>query len=246
MPLFFFPCAEGAVKVDPSGLNGRKGTWILNNFKARDCRDPKDVSLFAVYVYLACAFRYGSEDLDVMGLSFRRDIWIQRVQVYPPTGDNTTKTPMQEYLLGKIGEEGYVFSFQVRKDQFFVVLLPCSSECQSCFLPFVLDADRSALFRLPAARTQWFWQGTLTCPTCVPHTHLDRLTVDCVWVCFPSGLWRGLWGQSVPGQCAPQCWRGHRKEVGVTEDKEETNLGLCFPPWLCAFGGGGAPVGAVF
>lgn len=164
MPLFFFSCSEGAVKVDPSGLNGRKGTWILNDFKARDCRDPKDVSLFAVYVYLACAFRYGSEDLDVMGLSFRRDIWIQRVQVYPPTGDNTTKTPMQEYLLEKIGEGGYVFTFQVRKDLFFVVLLACSSECQSCFLPFVLDADRSALFRLPAARTQRFWQGTLTCP----------------------------------------------------------------------------------
>eukprot|EP00064_Thunnus_orientalis_P006146 superscaffoldBa00000626_g6162 len=80
---------DGVVKVDPSGLNDRK-----------------------VYVYLACAFRYGSEDLDVIGLSFRRDIWIQRVQVYPPVDGNSTKSPMQESLLKKVGEQGYPFSFQ--------------------------------------------------------------------------------------------------------------------------------------
>lgn len=74
-----------------------------------------DISLFfAVFVYLACAFRYGSDDLDVMGLSFRRDIWIQRIQVYPPTGENTANTPMKEFLLKKVGEQGYAFSFQVR------------------------------------------------------------------------------------------------------------------------------------
>ncbi|CAG09807.1 unnamed protein product, partial [Tetraodon nigroviridis] len=116
---------EGAVKVDPSGLNGRKGTWRQTPLEPVTAgRDPKGVSLFAVYVYLACAFRYGSEDLDVMGLSFRRDIWIQRVQVYPPTGDNTAKTPMQEFLLGKIGEQGYAFSFQMPTD------LPCSVSLQ--------------------------------------------------------------------------------------------------------------------
>lgn len=84
-------------------------------------RNSYGVSVFAVYVYLACAFRYGSDDLDVMGLSFRRDIWIQRVQVYPPTGENTAKTPMQEFLLKKIGEQGYPFSFQVRRRRTFVV-----------------------------------------------------------------------------------------------------------------------------
>ncbi|XP_068181640.1 arrestin 3b, retinal (X-arrestin) [Antennarius striatus] len=92
---------DGVIKVDPAGLNGRK-----------------------VYVYLACAFRYGSDDLDVMGLSFRRDIWIQRVQVYPPTGESTTKTPMQEFLLKKVGDQGYPFSFQIPAD------LPCSVSLQ--------------------------------------------------------------------------------------------------------------------
>ncbi|XP_056238737.1 arrestin 3b, retinal (X-arrestin) isoform X1 [Seriola aureovittata] len=88
---------EGVIKVDPSGLNGRK-----------------------VFVYLACAFRYGSEDLDVIGLSFRRDIWIQRVQVYPPTGGNAAKSPLQESLIKKVGEQGCPFSFQLPTN------LPCS------------------------------------------------------------------------------------------------------------------------
>lgn len=69
----------------------------------------------AVFVYLACAFRYGSDDLDVIGLSFRRDIWINRTQVYPPTGDSAVKTPMQESLMKKVGEQGCPFTFQVRE-----------------------------------------------------------------------------------------------------------------------------------
>uniref|UniRef100_A0A3B4V6H7 Arrestin-C n=1 Tax=Seriola dumerili TaxID=41447 RepID=A0A3B4V6H7_SERDU len=73
-----------------------------------------------LFVYLACAFRYGSEDLDVIGLSFRRDIWIQRVQVYPPTGGNAAKSPLQESLIKKVGEQGCPFSFQMPTN------LPCS------------------------------------------------------------------------------------------------------------------------
>lgn len=91
---------DGVVKVDPSGLDGRK-----------------------VYIYLACAFRYGSDDLDVIGLSFRRDIWIKRVQVYPPV-ETPTKTPMIESLLKKVGEQGHAFSFQMPTD------LPCSVALQ--------------------------------------------------------------------------------------------------------------------
>ncbi|KAG7268795.1 hypothetical protein CRUP_018350 [Coryphaenoides rupestris] len=65
-----------------------------------------------VYVYLACAFRYGSEELDVIGLSFRRDVWIKRVQIYPYHGLTIRKTAMQESLLKKAGEQGYPFSFE--------------------------------------------------------------------------------------------------------------------------------------
>ncbi|KAJ0002931.1 hypothetical protein NQD34_008080, partial [Periophthalmus magnuspinnatus] len=92
---------DGVVKVDPSALNGKK-----------------------VFVYLACAFRYGSEDLDVIGLSFRRDIWIQRIQIYPPTGGSAAQTPMQESLMKKVGEQGHPFSFQMPTN------LPCSVSLQ--------------------------------------------------------------------------------------------------------------------
>ncbi|XP_029297633.1 arrestin 3b, retinal (X-arrestin) [Cottoperca gobio] len=92
---------DGVLKVDPAGLDGKK-----------------------VFVYLACAFRYGSEDLDVIGLSFRRDIWIKRIQVYPPTGETAAQTPMQECLMKKVGEQGCPFSFQMPTD------LPCSVSLQ--------------------------------------------------------------------------------------------------------------------
>ena len=87
---------------------------------------------FTVFVYLACAFRYGSEDLDVMGLSFRRDIWIQRVQVYPPVEGTTAKTPMLEFLMKKVGEQGYPFTFQVRKKKHNTLSLHVTNEISSC------------------------------------------------------------------------------------------------------------------
>ncbi|KAK0132896.1 Arrestin-C [Merluccius polli] len=92
---------DGVIRVDPAKLNGRK-----------------------VYVYLACAFRYGSEDLDVMGLSFRRDIWVKRIQIYPFPGLSIAKTPMQESLLKKAEDQGYPFSFEMPTN------LPCSVTLQ--------------------------------------------------------------------------------------------------------------------
>ncbi|KAJ3588401.1 hypothetical protein NHX12_011994 [Muraenolepis orangiensis] len=92
---------DGVLKVDPANLKGRK-----------------------VFVYLACAFRYGSEDLDVIGLSFRRDIWVKRVQIYPYPGLSIAKTPMQESLLKKAGEQGYPFAFEMPTN------LPCSVSLQ--------------------------------------------------------------------------------------------------------------------
>ena len=66
-------------------------------------------------MYLACAFRYGSDDLDVIGLSFRRDIWILRQQLYPTEG-TPPKSPMIDSLMKKVGEQGVPFSFQVSED----------------------------------------------------------------------------------------------------------------------------------
>lgn len=41
--------------------------------------------LSAVFVTLTCAFRYGREDLDVLGLSFRKDLYISTFQVTADT-----------------------------------------------------------------------------------------------------------------------------------------------------------------
>uniref|UniRef100_A0A8C9B2K1 S-arrestin n=1 Tax=Prolemur simus TaxID=1328070 RepID=A0A8C9B2K1_PROSS len=75
---------------------------------------------FPVYVSLTCAFRYGQEDIDVMGLSFRRDLYFSRVQVYPPAGAANTTTKLQESLRKKLGGNTYPFLLT------FPDYLPCS------------------------------------------------------------------------------------------------------------------------
>lgn len=65
-----------------------------------------------MFVQLACAFRYGSEDLDVMGLCFRKDIWMQQTQLYP-NGEKPALSAMHDTLLKKAGDNAHPFSFEV-------------------------------------------------------------------------------------------------------------------------------------
>ncbi|XP_067347750.1 arrestin-C-like isoform X1 [Channa argus] len=85
--------------------------------------DPTDFGDRKVFVQLACAFRYGSEDLDVMGLCFRKDIWLQIVQLYPEN-HKPALTAMHETLLKKAGDNAYPFSFEIPNT------LPCSVSLQ--------------------------------------------------------------------------------------------------------------------
>uniref|UniRef100_A0A8C4PTB3 S-arrestin n=1 Tax=Equus asinus asinus TaxID=83772 RepID=A0A8C4PTB3_EQUAS len=80
---------------------------------------PFPVSL-PVYVSLTCAFRYGQEDIDVMGLTFRRDLYFSRVQAFPPVGAAGTHTKLQESLIKKLGGNTYTFLLT------FPDYLPCS------------------------------------------------------------------------------------------------------------------------
>jgi len=48
--------------------------------------DPEYVGERKVYAQVLAAFRYGREDLDVLGLTFRKDLFISSLQVYPPLG----------------------------------------------------------------------------------------------------------------------------------------------------------------
>ena len=68
---------------------------------------------FPVYVSLTCAFRYGQEDIDVIGLTFRRDLFFSRVQVYPPADKPESLSHLQESLLKKLGKNAYPFFFTV-------------------------------------------------------------------------------------------------------------------------------------
>ncbi|XP_053058408.1 arrestin-C isoform X4 [Acinonyx jubatus] len=94
---------DGVVLVDPDYLKGRK-----------------------MFVMLTCAFRYGHDDLDVIGLTFRKDLYVQVQQVFPPEPTSTQGplTVLQERLLQKLGDNAYPFTLQM------VVNLPCSVTLQ--------------------------------------------------------------------------------------------------------------------
>ncbi|KAM4727164.1 arrestin 3a, retinal (X-arrestin) [Anableps anableps] len=91
---------DGVVKVDTADFGDRKA-----------------------FVQLACAFRYGSEDLDVMGLCFRKDIWFEQIQIYPESS-KPQLSAMHETLLKKAGDNAYPFSFEIPTN------LPCSVSLQ--------------------------------------------------------------------------------------------------------------------
>ncbi|XP_068172696.1 S-arrestin-like [Antennarius striatus] len=88
--------------------------------------DPLQVKGKKVYVMLSCTFRYGRQDMDVMGVAFRRDLFLVNRQVYPELQDKEklTHTKIQQKLLQKLGENAYPFFFE------FPDNLPCSVALQ--------------------------------------------------------------------------------------------------------------------
>ncbi|TKC41981.1 hypothetical protein EI555_003235 [Monodon monoceros] len=98
----------------------------------RDYIDHVDQVEPVVYVSLTCAFRYGQEDIDVIGLKFRRDLYFSQVQLFPPVGASETLTKLQESLIKKLGEHTYPFLLK------FPDYLPCSVMLQ----PAPQDVDK--------------------------------------------------------------------------------------------------------
>lgn len=87
--------------------------------------DPEYLKDRKVFVTLTCAFRYGREDLDVLGLSFRKDLYVRTIQTFPPLQEE--KKPLsrlQERLLKKLGQHAYPFNFTIPQN------LPCSVTLQ--------------------------------------------------------------------------------------------------------------------
>ncbi|PAA57613.1 hypothetical protein BOX15_Mlig004557g1 [Macrostomum lignano] len=86
---------DGVVLVDPDYMKDRK-----------------------VYAHVLAAFRYGREDLDVLGLTFRKDLYIACMQVYPPIKDNAKPlTRLQERLIKKLGDNAHPFFFELPPQQ---------------------------------------------------------------------------------------------------------------------------------
>lgn len=71
-----------------------------------------------MFVTLTCAFRYGREDLDVLGLTFRKDLFVANVQAFPSLPEEKKSlTRLQERLIKKLGEHAYPFTFEVTSTQ---------------------------------------------------------------------------------------------------------------------------------
>ncbi|XP_046891086.1 S-arrestin-like [Hypomesus transpacificus] len=96
--------------------------------------DPVQVKGKKVYIMLSCTFKYGREDQDVLGMIFRRDIFLTTRQVYPDLQDKerSTHTKIQEKLLHKLGDNAFPFFFE------FPDNLPCSV----CLQPGPLDVGK--------------------------------------------------------------------------------------------------------
>ncbi|NXA48772.1 ARRB1 protein, partial [Nothocercus julius] len=87
--------------------------------------DPEYLKERKVFVTLTCAFRYGREDLDVLGLTFRKDLFVANAQAFPPAPeDRKPLTRLQERLIKKLGEHAYPFTFEIPPN------LPCSVTLQ--------------------------------------------------------------------------------------------------------------------
>ncbi|XP_045113811.1 beta-arrestin-1-like isoform X2 [Portunus trituberculatus] len=82
---------DGVVLIDPEYLKDRK-----------------------VFGHVLAAFRYGREDLDVLGLTFRKDLYLASEQIYPlDTANKRALTRLQERLIKKLGPNAFPFFFEL-------------------------------------------------------------------------------------------------------------------------------------
>ncbi|KAM3967537.1 beta-arrestin protein kurtz isoform 2-T2 [Aphomia sociella] len=78
--------------------------------------DPEYVKDRKVFGHVLAAFRYGREDLDVLGLTFRKDLYLAAEQIYPLLGTSAARRPLtrlQERLVRKLGPAAHPFYFEL-------------------------------------------------------------------------------------------------------------------------------------
>ncbi|TFK01853.1 sigma non-opioid intracellular receptor 1-like [Platysternon megacephalum] len=92
--------------------------------------DPEYLKERKVFVTLTCAFRYGREDLDVLGLTFRKDLFVANIQAFPPVPEEKKPlTRLQERLIKKLGEHAYPFTFEVGVSPISFSFVPLRLSC---------------------------------------------------------------------------------------------------------------------
>uniref|UniRef100_A0AAR2K633 Beta-arrestin-1 n=1 Tax=Pygocentrus nattereri TaxID=42514 RepID=A0AAR2K633_PYGNA len=95
--------------------------------------DPEYLKERKVFVTLTCAFRYGREDLDVLGLTFRKDLFVANIQAFPPVPEEKKSlTRLQERLIKKLGEHSPYCPLHILFTHFNYIPpnLPCSVTLQ--------------------------------------------------------------------------------------------------------------------
>ncbi|XP_029038699.1 beta-arrestin protein kurtz isoform X5 [Osmia lignaria lignaria] len=77
--------------------------------------DPNYVKDRKVFGHVLAVFKYGREDLDVLGLTFRKDLYLAAEQIYPvvPGSQHRELTRLQERLIKKLGNNAYPFYFEL-------------------------------------------------------------------------------------------------------------------------------------
>jgi len=63
-----------------------------------------------VIVQLVITFRHGREDDETMGLSFKKELILDRTQIYPPENRGQDETKLQTRLIQKLGEGALPFT----------------------------------------------------------------------------------------------------------------------------------------
>ncbi|KFM00903.1 Beta-arrestin-1, partial [Aptenodytes forsteri] len=115
--------------------------------------DPEYLKERKVFVTLTCAFRYGREDLDVLGLTFRKDLFVANAQAFPPVPEEKKPlTRLQERLIKKLGEHAYPFTFEVGWQRVAMLLgplrprkVPAGDEMLSPMMKMQLDFRENAV-----------------------------------------------------------------------------------------------------
>ena len=136
-----------------------------------------------VFVHILAAFRYGREDLDVLGLSFRKDLFLASTQIYPPQQSYLNDLPTNP--IPTIAVASNNVSSKEKN--------PCSNEEERSVDPAVSSVEMKPLTRLqerlikklgPSAYPFYFEVWLIIIYSFCSFHSFTRLYFEYLFVCF--------------------------------------------------------------